>query len=92
MLETRILIENENIEKQRVARNRLKLLAFLNAMTFFCCIFSMVFYEWIYVSFKIKVTSNLKVISQKNETISLWINLLYVQKDSSYYYFEDVEN
>ena len=61
-------------------------------MTFVCCVFSMVFYEWIYVEFKIKVLSNFKAKAHPDRTISLWINLLYVHMNNSYYYFEDVEN
>jgi hypothetical protein len=43
------LINKFNQARSKMARNRLILVSFLNALTFFSFIFAMAFYEWIWI-------------------------------------------
>ncbi len=46
-----LLLEKENLSKHRVDKNRLLLASIINVLTVCCAIFSMLFYQWIYISF-----------------------------------------
>lgn len=57
MHENEVLVINERqkLNKHRVDKNQLLLASMLNLLTFLCAIFSMVYYDWIEISFSVNV-------------------------------------
>jgi hypothetical protein len=52
-----LLIERKNINKNRVDRNRILLIAVVNIITFLCAIFSMAYTRWIHIDVSIDSSS-----------------------------------
>lgn len=75
------LIQVAAINRQRVIRNNLYLITFLNFFTVSMFIFTMSFYQWLKIEFEV----------QKKETATVWINLLYVY-NSKYISFNNYSN
>lgn len=52
--------------------------SFFNLLTLLCLIFSMAFYEWVYVTI-------IKTYGE-NDTIGYWVNQLYMKSDTLAFY------
>lgn len=61
-----LLIQQQNLNKHRVDKNRLLLMSVINVVTFFCAIFSMAYYKWISISFFINTKGRSKSMQKSD--------------------------
>lgn len=88
--QSRLLAENQQIQKQRISKNRILLLSSLNLITLLSAIAALTYFKWL----SITITTSEAYHSSPTMTESLlsyepvetlWVNLLYVSEDSSDY-------
>ncbi len=69
------LVHKFNQVRKKLARNRLILVSFLNALTFLSFLFAMAFYQWIWIELDFGESKT------SRRVFYFWINLLYLKQD-----------